>query len=210
MAKWQSDKASPPLYYSATLQLYTAVIALLIFFALAVATAVASSPTVDESVHIFRGRVLWQTGDLRFQAKHTPLTHWLNGSLLFTEPTLPNVTDLPSWTANDRPTLAQEFLWDYRPAPNIDRVFLLARLPIIWLGLLLGAVLARWGRMLAGRWGQAAAVVLFAFSPNLLANFSLATTDGPLTATFVMAVFAWYWYWQRPSRSRWLLDGVML
>ena len=41
--------------------------------------------------------------------------------------------------------------------------------------------------------------VLFAFSPNLLANFSLATTDGPLTATYVMAVFTWYWYGKRPS-----------
>ena len=89
------------------------VLGLLIFFALAVATAVASSPTVDESVHIFRGQALWQTGELRFQAKHMPLTHWLNGALLFTEPTLPDVTTLPSWAGNDRPMLAREFLWDY-------------------------------------------------------------------------------------------------
>lgn len=186
------------------------VVGLLIFFALALGTAVASSPTVDESVHIFRGRVLWQTGELRFQAKHMPLSHWLNGALLFTEPTLPNVTDLPSWAEDDRPTLAQEFLWDYRPPPNIERIFLLARLPIVWLGLLLGAVLARWGRVLAGLMGQATAIVLFAFSPNLLANFSLATTDGPLAATFVMAVFAWYWYGRRPSRGCWLLAGITL
>lgn len=195
---------------SATLPLITAVTALLIFFALAVGTAVASSPTVDESVHVFRGRVLWQTGDLRFQAKHMPLSHWLNGALLFTEPTLPDVTKLPSWAANDRPTLAQEFLWQANPVPNINRVFLLARLPIIWLGLLLGAVLARWGRSLAGGMGQMAAALLFAFSPNLLANFSLATTDGPLAATYVMAVFAWYWYEKRPSPGRWLLAGMML
>ena len=186
------------------------VLGLLIFFALAVATAVASSPTVDESVHIFRGQALWQTGELRFQAKHMPLTHWLNGSMLFTEPTLPDVTTLPSWAGNDRPMLAREFLWDYEPQPNIDRIFLLARLPIIWLGLLLGAVLARWGRSLAGLIGQLVAIGLFAFSPNLLANFSLATTDGPLTATYVIAVFTWYWYGKRPSPGRWFLAGVML
>lgn len=189
---------------------FPAVIGLLVFFALAVATAVATSPTVDESVHIFRGQALWQTGELRFQAKHMPLTHWLNGALLFTEPTLPDVTTLPSWTKNDRPTLAQEFLWAYKPAPDIDRIFLLARLPIIWLGLLLGAVLARWGRALAGPIGQSVVVFLFAFSPNLLANFSLATTDGPLTATYVTAVFAWYWYQKRPSPGRWLFAGIML
>ena len=186
------------------------VVGLLIFFALAVATAVASSPTVDESVHIFRGQALWQTGELRFQAKHMPLTHWLNGALLFTEPTLPDVTTLPSWAGNDRPTLSREFLWDYEPQPNIDRIFLLARLPIVWLGLLLGAVLARWGRSLAGPIGQSVVVFFFAFSPNLLANFSLATTDGPLTAMYVMAVFAWYWFEKRPSPGRWFFAGIML
>ncbi|MCB9421588.1 MAG: glycosyltransferase family 39 protein [Ardenticatenaceae bacterium] len=212
VAEWQSGKVAKwlptrLLRNSATI-LYVA--GLLIFFALAVATAVASSPTVDESVHVFRGRVLWQTGDLRFQAKHMPLTHWLNGSLLFTEPTLPDVTTLPSWAKDDRPVLAREFLWEHEPQPNIDRIFLLARLPIIWLGLLLGAVLARWGRSLSGSIGQSTAVLLFAFSPNLLANFSLATTDGPLAATYVMAVFAWYWYGKRPSRRRWVLAGIAL
>ncbi len=189
---------------------WPAIIGLLIFFALAVNTAVRSSPTVDESVHIFRGATLWQTGQLRFQAKHTPLTHWLNGSLLFTEPTLPDVTQLPSWAQNDRPTLSREFLWDYAPQPNIDRIFLLARLPIIWLGVLLGAVLARWARALSGRVGQAVALLLFAFSPNLLANFSLATTDGPLAAMFVTAVFAWQRFRLRPSFPRWLLTGIIL
>ncbi|MCP4426578.1 MAG: glycosyltransferase family 39 protein [Chloroflexi bacterium] len=185
-------------------------IGLLIFFALALHTAVHTSPTVDESVHILRGQVLWQTGQLRFQAKHAPLTHWLNGSLLFAEPSLPNVTELPSWLQDDRPALAREFLWDYEPQPNIDRIFLLARLPIIWLGVFLGAVLARWARTLAGGRGQAVVLLLFAFSPNLLANFSLATTDGPLAALFVVTVFAWRRYWERPSFPRWLLAGTAL
>ncbi len=203
VAKWRSGN-------SATRQRCIPILGLLIFFALAVNTAVLTSPTVDESVHIFRGRVLWQTGQLRFQAKHTPLAHWLNGSLLFTEPTLPDVADLPSWAQDDRPTLAREFLWESEPQPNIDRVFLLARLPIIWLGLLLGAILARWARAISGVSGPAVALVLFAFSPNLLANFSLATTDGPLAAMFVMAVFAWRRYGQRPSFWRWLLAGTLL
>ena len=210
VAKGQRGRAAKSPSNPNIWQLGIPIFGLLIFFALAVNTAVLTSPTVDESVHIFRGRVLWQTGQLRFQAKHTPLAHWLNGSLLFTEPTLPDVTDLPSWAQDDRPTLAREFLWESEPQPNIDRVFLLARLPIIWLGLLLGAVLARWGRALAGVTGQAVALLLFAFSPNLLANFSLATTDGPLAATFVMAVFAWQRFRQRPSFWRWLLAGTLL
>ncbi|MCA9978773.1 MAG: glycosyltransferase family 39 protein, partial [Anaerolineales bacterium] len=63
---------------------------------------------------------------------------------------------------------------------------------------------------MAGPIGQAAAIFLFAFSPNLLANFSLAPTDGPLTATYGMAVFGWYWYVKRPSPGRWFFAGVML
>ncbi len=102
---------------------------LLIFFALAVNTSVAKAPTVDESVHVTRGYALWQTGDLRLQTK-PPLSHWLIGSLLFLEPDLPAITTMANWDTADRTLLSNELIW--QSGLNIDRLFLLARLPIIF------------------------------------------------------------------------------
>lgn len=186
------------------------VIGLLVFFALAVGTAVANSPTVDESVHVLRGRTLWQTGVMELQYEHGPLSHWLIGLFLPTELTLSDVTDLPSWDTFDRLALADELLWQHRPPPNIDRVFFLARLPIIFLGLLTGSVLARWACELWGKGGQLIVLPLFVFSPNLLASFSLATTDGALTAVFLASIFTWWRYWKRPSLWYWTLTAIVL
>lgn len=61
---------------------WPALACLLLFWALGVRTVVSQTVTVDEPVHILRGHALWQLGDLRFQFEHTPLSHWLNGSLL--------------------------------------------------------------------------------------------------------------------------------
>lgn len=181
---------------------------LLIFFALALPTAVAKSPTVDESIHILRGRALWQTGKVGLQFEHAPVSHWLNGSLLWLEPTLPTVTDLPAWPLQDPLPLASQLLW--QNGTQLDRAVLLARLPIILLGLLLGATLARWARELGGYGAERVGLLLFAFSPNLLANFSLATTDAPLTALFLFALYT-HWRWQkRPFRARWLLATLAL
>lgn len=191
------------------------VIFLLVFFVLALDTAIAKSPTVDEPVHVLRGRVLWQTGSMRFQYEHGPLAHWLIGAFFFTEPTLADVVRLPSWPTGDRIRLSRELLWQDNNT-NLDRTFFLARLPVIFVGLLLGAILARWSREFAGGseappWlGQFAVMILFTFSPNLLASFTLATTDATLTAAYVAVLFTWWRYWRRPSWGRWLLVTVTL
>lgn len=191
------------------------VVCLLFFFWLGVDTAVSKAPTVDEYMHIMRGRVLWQTQTFPFQQEHAPLAHWFIGSLLNLDPTLANVTELPSWPTQDRFPIAREFLWLNHQPPTVERILLLARLPIIFVGLMLGAVLVRWaGSFVRQEWRRAAAWpmlvvgIFFAFSPNLIAAFSIATTDAMLVATFVTAVFMMWRYWQKPSWRRWLLAGL--
>ncbi|HEX6387180.1 MAG TPA: hypothetical protein VF177_21140 [Anaerolineae bacterium] len=190
-------------------------VCLLIFFALALPVAVIKAPTVDEPVHVLRGRVLWQTGNMRFQFEHGTLAHWLIGLFFFTEPTLADVTRLPSWSTGDRITVARELLWQDNH-PNLDRTFFLARLPIIFAGLLLGAILARWMRERISvsdrppQLSQLLVMVLFTFSPNLLASFTLATTDAILVVAFGAVLFGWWRYWRRPSRDRWLFVVVTL
>lgn len=135
---------------------------------------------------------------------------------------MPPVTSLESWGIGDRLDVAAELLWS--SGVDVDRVLFLGRLPIIFLALLLGSVVALWTRVVARqqvRWQATAspgaevaalAVVmgLFAFSSNLLASAAVATTDMAATATYLAAVCAWWFYWQRPGTGRWLLAAIML
>lgn len=196
-----------------------AVAGLLLFFALALGAAAAKGPTTDEPIHLTRGVLLAQAGDLSLQYEHGPLSHRLIGLLTRTEPNMPRVHELESWAAGDRTEIASEFLW--RSGVAVERFLFLGRLPIVWVGVLLGAVLAFWASAatrvewpgLKGRpalASLAAVMALYACSPNLLASAALATTDMTATVTYFAAVCAWWFYWRRPGLTRLALAGVLL
>lgn len=191
-----------------TRYLAVSVAALLVFFWLALQAVLAKTPTADEGMHMLRGQVLRLTDELTLQGQHTPLSHWLIGAFYFAEDSIPLVTELPSWPAQSPPDLVQEFLWS--GGAQVARLLFLARLPILFASLLLGAVIGRWAGMLTGFTGTTIALVLYAFSPNLLASASLSTTDLVATAAYVGAAFAVWFYWRRPSRMRWVLTGLAL
>ena len=182
--------------------------ALLIYFWLGVNTAVSKSITNDEPTHLLRGYSLWTTGDLQYQGAHTPFSHWIIGSLLPTESTLPDLQNLPEW-GGDRVQLAREMLFENDTNTALQRVLFLGRTPVILLGLLLGAMVVQWARALAGKQAAWMAAILFAFASNWLGVVSLATTDGPLTVTFLGAVWGMWWWVKRPFRYNWLLAGIL-
>lgn len=188
--------------------LAVSVLALLVFFTLSLEAVVAKTPTADEGMHMLRGQVLRQTDELGLQGQHTPLSHWLISTFFFAEPTAPRVTDLPSWKTQAPESLVQEFLWS--GDVNVSRLLFLGRLPVVFAGLLLGALLSRWARLLADFTGSIIALTLYAFAPNLLASAALATTDMVATVAYFSAAFGVWYYWRRPSAARWLLAGLTL
>jgi hypothetical protein len=186
------------------------VVALLVFFALALDAAGRKAVTTDEPLHLLRGAALSQSGDFSLQYEHTPLSHRLIGALAPTEPTLPLVTELPARPSGDRSAIAHELLWE--SGLDVDRMVLLGRLPIVWTGVLLGAAVALWTAAATGRSIPALAVVmtLYATSSNLLASAALATTDLLAAATYFATMGAWWFYCRRPGRGRWLMTGTLL
>ncbi len=123
---------------------------LLIFFALAMDSARGDSPTMDEQNHIARGLAYLRTGDPRLSTEHPPLVNSLCALPLLTQPVrLP--TDDWSWSAGEWYRFADQLLWYAND--DAERIVFLARLPVMFLGLLLGAFLYR-----ATRWwvGEAA------------------------------------------------------
>jgi hypothetical protein len=190
-------------------------ICLLAFWGMALDTAVQKTLTADEPVHLTRGIALWQGLDFRLQQEHTPLSHWFIGLLTRTE-TLPDLTSLAGWNEGERLITAGSLLDSDASRLNLPRLVWLGRVPIIWLGVLLGALMARWARTFAPQKrtsqyiAQITAVVLFAFSPNLIAHTAVATTDFTATIGYFLALFTLYWYAQKTTRTRWLLAGLGL
>ena len=173
---------------AATLRQFGPLALLLLFFLLALGSASGDSPTMDEQNHIARGLVFLKTGDSRLSVEHPPLVNGISALFLLSEPvTLP--TDDWSWEAAEWYRFADQLLW--HRGNDVERVVFLARLPIIMLALLLGALLFRVTREWAGAAAGLLALGLFALDPNILAHAHYATTD--LGSAFVFLAFVALW-----------------
>ena len=95
-------------------RLWLAVVAVLLYFALAVGSLVGDSPTMDEQNHIARGLAFLRTGDPRLSLEHPPLINSLSALPLLTMPDLRLPTDHPSWERREGwYEFADLFMWQY-------------------------------------------------------------------------------------------------
>ncbi len=184
------------------------VLLILLAFGLALTSAARKSPTMDEQNHIARGAAYLGTGDPRLSVEHPPLVNLLSALPvhLLLHPRLP--VDTLWWEAGEWYHFAALFLWEYNPSP--ERIVFLARLPVIGLGMLLAALVFRWGRTLFGAWGGLVAAAFCALDPNILAHERLSTTDLGGTAFVFLAAYALWRAVRRPSRGRVVVSGVAL
>jgi hypothetical protein len=181
---------------------------LLILFTLALTSLRSLGPTFDEQGFLVRG-----LGYLRGENQHMRVGHplglnALNAALLVDDESVRLPTDDPSWAQNSFHRPAELFLWEI--GNDVARTMFLARLPTIWLGLLLAALAGRWAwQLTCKRWAALLALGLVAFDPNILAHTRLTTTDLGLTFFAFLAGYGLWWFWQRPSWSRALFSGVV-
>ena len=189
--------------------LLAAVILLWLLFAQALVGARLTSLTTDEPLHIISGYSYLRTGDARLVEEHPPLVKVIAAWPLLLLPDLGDPRLARGWNEGSLVTVMRAMLLNY---PAVDHVAFAARVPVMWLGLLLAALVYRWAtdwnrnRPMAGL----IALGLCALDPNIVAHAQLATTDIGVTL-FLFA--AWYalWRWMRcPSLSRLALTGVLL
>lgn len=183
------------------------IILLIALFGLTLGSMKGQSPTFDEGFYIVRGWAFWRTGRL-LTLGHPALTNLWNGWPLLLEPGLPAPAALDGWEAGDPERVSEDLLWGH--SLNVSRALFLTRLPTVWLALILGAVVWRWSKDCYGLRGASLALLLFAFSPNIVAHAGLATTDLGVAAFYVAALYCWVRFLRRRS-LRWLLSaGVTL
>ncbi|MGW4517068.1 ArnT family glycosyltransferase [Streptomyces sp. NPDC004393] len=177
------------------------VVALLAQMAVAmVTTAVRQTPTIDEPVYVGTAVVYVREHSLRFNPEHPPL-----GKLIVAAGTVFAHPHLKPGFHGDQGQLGRRLLYESGNDPW--RVMFWARLPVMVVTLLFGLVVFSFARDLVGRVGGLAALALYTFSPDLIANGSLATLDMP-AAGFVVTATWMLWRARRRPLPYLLLAGL--
>lgn len=179
----------------------------LIMFTLAVTSLGGLSPTFDEQGFITRGLGYVRGENRQMRVGHPAGLNAYNALLLAGDNNVTLPTADPSWQAHNFHRPSELFMWEI--GNDVSRILFLARLPTVWLGMLLAAVVGRWAWQMA-RWRGAGllALTLIAFDPNILAHTTLATTDLGLAAAAGVAGYTLWLLLKRPFWVYVLLAGI--
>jgi 4-amino-4-deoxy-L-arabinose transferase-like glycosyltransferase len=160
------------------------------------------SLTYDEPVHVIAGLDAWRAHRFAEWNDQPPL-----GRLLVTAPLLLSAPD--RWRIEDLGPSGANY-WTVSVRPDPVGLAWRTRLVTVALGLLLAALLWFTARRLFSEGAANLALVFFAFSPAVIAHFSLATVDGLATLMcFASAVAVVRWR-TSPSWPRTLVVGLAL
>lgn len=178
----------------------TVALILFVFFAKAFTSIQTKSSTWDETHYFAVGKQILTTGD--FTAKgsvlHPPLFYyWHSLPLLFMD--IHDEFRDKLWPAVKRSERSVADLWRGKillssKANENDFALNSARTMMILIGVFLGIILVVWARYLFGELIALMLLVLYGFSPNVLAHARLITPDIMLTFTFFGSVFFCYRY----------------
>jgi hypothetical protein len=158
------------------------------YFAMAVSAAATKSPTFDELPHITAGYTYWELKDYRLDPDNGNLAQRVIGlPLLSRDLRFPSLDQL-AWRVSDMWTISDQFFYESSNDP--DEIVRRARMSVALLSTLLGAAVFFWARQLFGAAGGWVSLSIFVFSPTMLANGALATSDMFAAAFFTVAVWA--------------------
>ena len=164
----------------------------------------AKAITFDEPVHFVAGYSYLKMGDFSLNWPNPPLLNVISATpLLFLN------LKIQTYDPHQSSFLfAHDFLYVFND--NADQIVFWARIPTILLSLLLGFFVFRWASELYGIESGLFSLLLYAFSPNILAHSRLATTDLGASCFTFLACYRLWKFGSRPSVGNLLLAGFTL
>src|SRR5512136_1815942 len=130
------------------LYLLAAIVLLWLLFAQMTFEARLTSLTTDEPLHIISGYSYLKTGDARLVEEHPLLVKAISAAPLLLLPDLSDPRQARGWPEGSLVTVMRAMLLRY---PAIDRLTFAARVPVMWMAMILAALVCRW----AARWRHA-------------------------------------------------------
>jgi 4-amino-4-deoxy-L-arabinose transferase-like glycosyltransferase len=150
----------------------------------------------DEPLHIVAGTEAWRLNRFERWNDHPPLVFLLS--------------TLPELIVHGQISIGEDVKYADAISPSPEAVAWAGRPVIVLMGVLLGVLLWITARRLFSEGAANFALALFAFSPSLIANFSISCNDGA-TALITFAVAMQVVYWRRTqSWGRAIALGLLL
>ena len=178
-----------------------------IMFISAFSSYLGDSLTMDELSHIPAGYSYLSQKDFRINPEHPPLIKDLAAfPLLFLNLNFPSDSDAWNKEVNSQWRYGWELL--YNSGNNAEEMIFWARLPMIFVLILLGWFMFYWAKKEFGNKVALLALTLFAFSPTLLAHGRLVTTDVGATLGILLATYFWLEFLKRSSKKNVILAGI--
>ncbi len=190
---------------------------LLLFVALVVSAGSQKSETFDEGLYVAGGAAQVLHADPNIRFGHPPLLRWISGipSVVFGGARLPGE---PPWidrgAVDFEKSVPDLFLYSvrffYDGGNDHDRVLFWGRFPFALLGALLGWLIFSTARRRFGPWPALGALVLFLFTPEVLAHSQWAHADLASALTIFLVALALERALRDPSpRAVALLGGAL-
>jgi hypothetical protein len=172
------------------------------------------SVTVDEIAHIGAGVSYLQKLDLRMNEEHPPLAKALAALPLVIRGVHADYSNT-SWTFSSK--IFHQFLgewvfghWVVMAWNDPHSTLLWARVPMLFLTLLLGLVIYVYGSRLGNAWGGLLCLCVYASMPAFLAFGPLVITDIAAALFWVLSVWQLPEMWRSPSRWTVLKFGMAM
>ncbi|HRY82324.1 MAG TPA: glycosyltransferase family 39 protein [Candidatus Moranbacteria bacterium] len=187
------------------------IIAILGFVAIvSVLNAKNDSLIYDEAAHIPASYSYLTEHDFRLNPEHPPLIKDLSAvPLLFMD--LNFDTNQSFWDENPNDAqwnAGKYFLFNAGNDPN--RIVFWSRLPIIIISLLLGLLIFKWTRELAGLGAGLFALLLYGLDPNVLGHNHFVTTDLGIAAFITFSFYYFLRFIKEPTWKNVFVSGFFL
>jgi len=171
------------------------------------------SVTIDEVAHTAAGVSYWQKFDMRMNEEHPPLAKLLAAIPLVLRGAHADYSHV-SWTWSLG--MFHQFLgewvfghWFLMRWNDPQATLFWARIPMLFVTLILGLVLYVCGSRLGGVWGGLLCLTAYVSMPTFLAFGPLVITDIVVTLFFVLTVWQLPQMWQSPSRGQVVRFGLV-
>ena len=184
------------------------IILLLVVFFLCFFGIKDDSLTMDEVAHLPSGYSYLTQQDMRLNPEHPPLIKDLSAVPLLFIKDLNFPSEISAWKEEVNGQWDFGFHFLYQSGNPADQMISWGRLPMILILVLLAFYLFKWGEELFGKKAGLLALIIFAFSPTLLAHGGLVTTDVGAAAGIFIAVYYFIKALKEPNRKNILLAGV--
>ena len=170
---------------------------LVLHFALAISAVATKSATFDEHMYLTGGYSYWATGDARFDPGIGMLpARWATLAWCWMGVRFPSAQERPWKEAN---VFETGNLLLYREGNDLPKMLLVARSMIALASVALGFLIFRVASKLWGTTGGFLSLLLYTFSPTMLAHGALVTSDLFVALFFTASLWS---FWQLLLHAR--------